>query len=223
MNAPTPTIDDALALAQSQLPAALPTIHRAMPSNRGQRRFDPGRPKIAGETLPDEVVYHSTVAPAATGSSVAWLSTDPNAGVSITTVANRDGSLTEVCPPLWTPYHAGFCIPGWSNGRSLGIEFENSSNNADRVEEYSEAMIASGAYRVATWRFSFGIDDDHVKPHREVAVYPPDYEPAELRGKLGRKSDPEGPWPEDLFRHWVAKWLAFFNGLPHDLHPVFIV
>jgi N-acetyl-anhydromuramyl-L-alanine amidase AmpD len=201
------------------LPAGLklPTVKRVTPSNAGVDRFDVGRP---GGRAPSKVIKHSTVSPSRFGSSAAWLSTHPTSGVSCHTLANRDGSLTEIVPPMWVAYHAGCALPGWGGADSLGLEIENSSNNADRVEPYPLAQVQSSAYRTACWQFSFGIPDHSVKHHREVAVYCQGHAQA---GQLGRKQDCCGPWPEDLFNEYRRRWLDFLRALPPELHVLYII
>jgi hypothetical protein len=196
-------------------PGPLPIIHRRDPVNNGIPRFEQTRPG-----LPDCIIYHSTVCPNLTGSSAEWLSTNPNSGVSIHTLANRDGSLTEICPPLSKAYHAGYCLPGWGNQHSLGIEIENASGNrAGDIEAYPERQINAAAYRVATWRYSFGIPAAREAAHKDVAVYPPDDPRA---GQLGRKHDPVGPFPDGRFRALVEEWLLFFGSLPENEIPHYV-
>jgi N-acetyl-anhydromuramyl-L-alanine amidase AmpD len=198
-------------------PARLPIIKRVVPSNVGVRRFVIGRPN---DGLPSSIVKHSTVTNGPRSSSASWLSTHPLSGVSCHTLANRDGSLTEICPPMWTAYHAGTTLPGYGNGESLGLEIENSSNGMGRVEAYPAAQIISAAYRVATWQFSFGIPDARVKAHREIAVFGTEHPQA---GQLGRKFDPVGPFPDEQFDEWRLRWLEFLRSLPAALHEVFII
>lgn len=210
-------------------PGPLPIIHRVTPINPpGHRRFLEGRWLVWDEDHParrvqwltadgqphppDRAIYHSTVAPSSTDSSAEWLSTHPTSGVSINTLANRDGSLTEIVPPMWEAYHAGYALPDWGNVRALGLEFENASGNArGDVEPYPDVQINAGAYRVATWGYSFGFGLDMVQPHRLVAVFGPT---SPKRGQLGRKSDPVGPFPDDRFRAFVQAWRVFFDTLP---------
>lgn len=201
--------------AAGSQPGPLPTIHRIIPTNSGVQRFETERPG-----LPDRIIYHSTVSPNTTGSSAAWLATNPGSGVSIHTLANRDGSLTEICPPLYKAYHAGYCLPGWSNATALGIEIENASGDAEGiVEQYPPAQVGAAAYRVATWAYSFGIPPERIKAHKDVAVFGPTDPRA---GQLGRKQDPVGPFPDERFRALVQAWLTFFAALPESEHALYI-
>lgn len=202
-------------LVLPQAPAKLPTIKRVTPSNTPNGRFIPSRPHP-----PTSAIKHSTVTANTRSTSTTWLSTHKDSAVSIHTLANRDGSLTEIVPPGWTAFHAGWALPGYSNAESLGLEFENSSDNAGRSEPYPEAQIIAGAYRIACWQFSYGIPDERVKHHREIAVFPTDHPRA---GQLGRKFDCCGPFPDALFDMWRLRWLEFFRSLPSELHELYIV
>lgn len=198
------------------LPAPLPPVKRVIPLNKPNKRFVVGR---AGGVLPTSIIIHSTVSPGPRSSSLEWLSTSPASAVSCHTLANRDGSLTEIIPPMWTAYHAGYTLPGFNNTHSLGIEIENSSDGGRRVESYPLVQIISAAYRVATWQFSFGIPAAMVQSHRAVAVFGPDSPQA---GQLGRKFDPLN-FPADIFDDYRERWLDFLQALPAEWHEAFII
>jgi N-acetyl-anhydromuramyl-L-alanine amidase AmpD len=204
--------------ASGSQPGTLPQTKRLTPINPvgGAVRFIDHRE--GGN--PDHIIIHSTVANSLVGSSDTWLATNKYSGVSIHTLANRDGSLTEICPPSYLAFHAGHTLKGWENDRSLGIELENASGNArGDVEPYSPAQLNAAAYRVATWMFSYGIATGRVARHKDVAVYGPQDPKA---GQLGRKQDPVGPFDWGDFMRRVDAWLLFFSYVPAVELPYWI-
>lgn len=141
--------------------------------------------------------------------SLAWLSTAPGSGVSVHTLTDRAGTLWELVAPDDIAWHAGKCIPPFSNTVLLGIELENLSHEGSTRQDYPAVQVQAAAYRVACWRFSWNIPTEKIVRHGDIATPP------------GRRCDPSYfDWP--AFLAMVEEWVAFFVSLPEDEHDEWI-
>lgn len=186
----------------SQPPYALPEIRhpQVLPHHYTATPAGVARPKR-------HIFLHCTEG----SHSLPWLTTDPVNNTSAHTLADRAGVLWELVAPNDRAHHAGLCVAPYSNVASLGIEFENRSRALPPVrrEAYPRVQILAGAYRVATWRFSFGIPWEAVVRHGDVAR------------PVGRRCDPSF-FPMEEFRAACDTWLRWLESLPPDEHAHWI-
>lgn len=124
------------------------------------------------------IVLHATVG--SFGSSLDWLTVNPNSNVSANRLIDQDGQIYKLVPDLTIANHVGFSRMGNHlnlNRAALGIEFVNSNSGHD---PYETRQIESGALQVREWYGLYGALP--IISHASV----------DTQGK----TDPAGfPWP----------------------------
>ncbi len=138
--------------------------------------------------VPDAIVLHATTGPARP--SLNWLA-NPNSGVSIHYLIDRDGTVYQMVEEAMRAWHAG---PSDFNGRSrwnefsIGIELVNLNNGEDPYEpELIEACHKLCTYLVT----KYNIQPEMIATH------------AQISGPITGKTDPRG-FPLEAFTMSVA-------------------
>lgn len=140
-----------------------------------------------GGVVPSSIIIHTTNNKRATEFDTEAVFLRDSAAVSAHFLIGKDGRIVQFLDPLrWQAWHAGVCLPAFSNPRSIGIEHHVSIGEA-----WTPAQRASCTWLTQHLMRNFGIPAGMVETHRAVAR------------PIGRKSDPEG-WDNQAFYTWRA-------------------
>lgn len=135
---------------------------------------------------PTSVVLHATHGRAGSRSAAeaAFLRDSPD--VSAHYLVGRLGEVYRILPDTFVAWHAGDCLPAFTNPHSLGIEL-----HAAVTEPITGPQRQALADLLRTLAAQWRIPESLIASHRAVALPP------------GRKSDP-ATWPDAELRPWIA-------------------
>lgn len=140
-----------------------------------------------GQVLPSSIVIHTTNNRRATQFDTEAIYLRESAAVSAHFLIGKAGQIVQFLDVVkWQAWHAGECLPAFSNPRSIGIEHHVSIGEAWTPEQHTACT-----WLVQNLMRDHRIPAGMVETHRAVA-----------RPK-GRKSDPEG-WDDQAFYAWRA-------------------
>ena len=149
-----------------------------------------GRQTAAGWTglriaNPTSVIIHATHGRAGSRSAAeaAFLRDSPD--VSAHYLVGRLGEVYRILPDTFVAWHAGECLPAFTNPHSIGIEL-HAAVTEPITGAQKQALAGLLRQLVAQWHIPAPLIDSH----RAVALPP------------GRKSDP-ATWPQAELRAWI--------------------
>lgn len=150
-----------------------------------------GRKTIAGKWTGERILMPSSLVVHSTNNSqkntkiwneCTFIRDSPD--ISCHDVIGKDGTIYSILPASMVAWHAGECLPAWTNTRSIGIELHVSVG-----ETPTQAQKDALAWRVQQYIKAYKLVAADIETHRKVAL------------PHGRKSDPEG-WLDSEFYAW---------------------
>lgn len=170
---------------------------------------------VGGEITPSVIVVHDTAGPLDTGSSVAWLRSNPKQ-VSAHVVVERDGSVTQLVPFNRRANHAGrshYHGRNWVNGFGIGIEIVNPGRMTLGIER--GASVARAWWGASYDLDSYEIQEMTTREHGQGWWMPCTPEQISAVVKLGIRIADAYPII-DLVPHWYVS-----PGRKIDTNPLF--
>ena len=138
-----------------------------------------------GSAVPSSIIIHTTSNGRPTHFETEARYLLDSSAVSAHYLIGKEGQIVQfLAPQPWQAWHAGTCLPAYTNAKSIGIEHHVSVG-----ESWTAAMHAACTWLVKQLMVTFAIPSTSIDTHRAVAL------PA------GRKKDPAG-WGDAAFYAW---------------------